>query len=374
MWVLLAPALAAIAGPAGGPAPGPLPARPDTVDLYRWTRVGMLSPVARRALPRVYVPNTEDGTVSVIDPRTYRVIETLSTGRIPEHVVPGYDLRTLWVANDGDNSLTPIDPATGRIGPKLAVADPYNLYFTPDGRSAIVVAEGEHRLDFRDPRTMALRRSVAVPCRGVNHLDFTADGRRALVSCEFSGQVLALDLRARRVTASLRLAPPGGGRSMPQDVRAAPDGSVFYVADMLADGVFLVALDPLRQVGFVPTGTGAHGIVTGHGGRPFYVTNRGWHSVMGGRRGPGSVSVLDPATGTVLATWPVPGGGSPDMGNVSADGRELWVSGRYDDEVYVFDTATGALAHRIRVGRGPHGLAAWPEPGRLSLGHTGNMR
>ena len=62
------------------------------------------------------------------------------------------------------------------------------------------------------------------------------------------------------------------------------------------------------------------------------------------------------------------------MGNVSADGKELWVSGRYDDEVYVFDTETGQLTHRIKVGREPHGLCVWPQPGRYSLGHTGNMR
>jgi len=72
--------------------------------------------------------------------------------------------------------------------------------------------------------------------------------------------------------------------------------------------------------------------------------------------------------------WPIPGGGSPDMGNVSADGKELWVSGRYDGEVYVFDTRTGRLKHSIPVGREPHGLCVWPQPGRYSLGHTGNMR
>jgi YVTN family beta-propeller protein len=86
------------------------------------------------------------------------------------------------------------------------------------------------------------------------------------------------------------------------------------------------------------------------------------------------VSVLDFATDSLVANWPIPGGGSPDMGNVTADGRELWVSGRYDSEVYVFDTRTGRLEHRIPVGREPHGLAVWPQPGRYSLGHTGNMR
>ena len=104
------------------------------------------------------------------------------------------------------------------------------------------------------------------------------------------------------------------------------------------------------------------------------MTNRGAHTLRAPPRGPGSVSVLDPVARQVVATWPVPKGGSPDMGNVSADGTELWLSGRFDQEVYVFDTRSGRLLHRISVGRGPHGLTVWPQPGRYSLGHTGNMR
>ena len=82
---------------------------------------------------------------------------------------------------------------------------------------------------------------------------------------------------------------------------------------------------------------------------------------------------MDFATEKVEANWPVPGGGSPDMGNVSADGKTLWLSGRYDNVVYAFDTTSGE-ARVIRVGTEPHGLAVWPQPGRYSLGHTGNMR
>jgi DNA-binding beta-propeller fold protein YncE len=85
------------------------------------------------------------------------------------------------------------------------------------------------------------------------------------------------------------------------------------------------------------------------------------------------VSVIDFSTLKVVQTWPIPGGGSPDMGNVSADGRQLWLSGRYDDVVYVFDTDSGAVS-QVPVGMEPHGLTVWPQPGRYSLGHTGNMR
>ncbi|PYO31162.1 MAG: hypothetical protein DMD32_10510 [Gemmatimonadetes bacterium] len=361
---------------AAGPGAAQTPA-PDSVSagLYAAAGAGMLSPAARRAVPFVYVPNSKDGTVTVIDPLTYRVLRSFATGALPQHVVPSYDLLTLWVANNLGNTLTPIDPANGREGPSVPVADPYNLYFTPDGHWAIVVAERLRRLDFRDAHTMALVQSVPVECRGVDHMEFSADGHFAIATCEFSGELLKLDLATRRVVGYLLLDPDGlGARAMPQDIRASPDGHVFYVADMMANGVYLVDPDAFRRVGFVATGKGTHGIYPSRDGRRMYISNRGWNTTAGGRHGPGSITVLDPATQRIVATWPVPGGGSPDMGNVTADGRELWLSGRYDSEVYVFDAQTGRLTHRIAVGREPHGLCVWPQPGRYSLGHTGNMR
>jgi DNA-binding beta-propeller fold protein YncE len=104
-----------------------------------------------------------------------------------------------------------------------------------------------------------------------------------------------------------------------------------------------------------------------------YVANRGSHKARGAPRGPGSIAVINFHSRRVETTWPIPGGGSPDMGNLSADGKRLWLSGRFDNVAYAIDTTTGAVS-RIPVGREPHGLTVWPQPGRYSLGHTGNMR
>jgi YVTN family beta-propeller protein len=142
---------------------------------------------------------------------------------------------------------------------------------------------------------------------------------------------------------------------------------------MHADGVFVIDGDSFKEIGFIATGVGAHGLYPSRDGTKLYVANRGTHAIRGKPKGKGSVSVIDFATGKVDVTWPVPGGGSPDMGNVSVDGKQLWLSGRFDDVVYVIDTASGAMT-KIPVGKEPHGLALWPQPGRYSLGHTGNMR
>jgi YVTN family beta-propeller protein len=346
----------------GGAAPSAsgVPPLPDPHNVYAADGVGMLAPAVRGDPARIYVPNSQSNTVTVIDPSTYKVTHTFPVGALPQHVTPSYDMKTLWVDNDEGNSLTPIDPVTGGHGAPVPVTDPYNLYFTPDGRYAIVIAERLRRLDFRDAHTMKLHHSLSVPCPGVDHVDFTADGRYLLASCEFGASMIKVDVEAERVVGTLSLQPG----AMPQDVKLSPDGSVFYVADMMDGGVWMIDANTLGKVGFIATGAGAHGLYPSRDARYLYVSNRG----------EGTISVISFATRKVVKKWVLPGGGSPDMGGVSADGKVLWLSGRYNAEVYAIDTENGKLLARIPVGDGPHGLAVFPQPGRYSLGHTGVFR
>ena len=370
-------------GSPGGVTGRPVATRPA---VYARVAAGSLSAQARLARPLVYVPNARSNDVQVIDPRTYRVVSRFAVGREPQHVVPSWDLKTLWVNDDLGNDLVPIDPRTGRPGPKVRVDDPYNLYFTPDGKHALVMAERLRRIDVRDPRTMRLQRSIKVPCAGVNHADFTADGSWLLASCEFSGTLLVVPLSLDRVSGVINLngiATPGamdpakaraagpparslqrGASAMPQDVRITNDGRSFIVADMLRGGVWVVDVATRKVSTFVPTGKGAHGIYPSRDAKRLFVTNRD----------AASVSVLDATGRKVIAVWRLPRGASPDMGGLNVDGSELWLSGRYDGVVYVIATSNGRLLHTIKVGSGPHGLLVWPQPGAYSLGHTGNMR
>jgi YVTN family beta-propeller protein len=332
----------------------------SATNVYAADAAGSLSPVVRHDRPLIYVPNSQSDTVDEIDPSTFKVVRHFSVGALPQHVTPSYDLKTLYVLNDLGNSVTPINPRNGLPGRSIPVADPYNMYFTPDGRFAIVVAERLARLDFRFPHTFRLHHSLRVPCRGVDHMDFSANGRYLIATCEFSGQLLKVDVQHEQVAGLLTM--PSG--AIPQDVKLSPDGKVFYVADMGRGGVWKVSGAPFRVLGFIRTGAGTHGLYPSRNARVLYATNRA----------EGSISVISFATRKVIRTWRIPGGGSPDMGNVSANGRVLWVSGRWNGVVYAIDTRTGKLIAKIPVGASPHGLSVWPQPGRYSLGHTGILR
>lgn len=369
-------------------APGPtrtidvLPGMPPVIDannLYSEIRPNNLAPATKDASFLVYVPNERSGTVTVIDPVAKKVVNTYETGFIPQHVVPSYDLTRLYALNNNGNTITPFDPKTGKADKSMNIDNPYNLYYLPDGSSAMVVAEGRQRLDFYDPITWAKQSSSQLECEGVNHLDFAIDGKTFVASCEFEGTVIRYDVATKKQLGKIKVDTSHqvtGGvypHPMPQDVRVAPDGSKFYVADMTSDGVHVIDAASFTQIGFIPTGVGAHGLYPSRDGKKLYVINRGANR-FDVPKGKGGVAVVDFATDKVEAVWEVPGGGSPDMGNITPDGTELWLGGRYSGEVYVFDLVKGAFVTRIPVGQGPHGLTVWPQPGRYSLGHTGNMR
>ncbi|HYY89084.1 MAG TPA: YncE family protein [Chloroflexota bacterium] len=306
--------------------------------------------------PRVYVPHENGGDVVVIDPTTRQIVDRFSVGRVPHHVTPAYDLSRLYVSVMGASRLVEIDIRAGRPVRSIGVATPYNLYFSPDGSLAIVASEPNNRLDFFDPITWRPVARLPIRASGIDHLDFSADGQSLLVSAEFSGHVVRVDLEQLAVSGILAV----GG--LPIDIKLAPDGDVFYVANQGRHGVSIIDADALREVGFLRTGRGAHGLAISRDTRALYVSNRI----------EGSISVIDFASREVVDRWSI--GGSPDMLQVSPDGTELWASGRSHGAVYVVDTISGVLLERIRTGAAPHGLTYFPQPGRVCLGHNGVYR
>lgn len=208
-----------------------------------------------------------------------------------------------------------------------------------------------------DPHSWTLIKSVQMPSNGADHMDFGPPGTTyLLVSCEYDGQSIKVDWRKMRVLRTLNV----GG--MPIDMKLVPDGTRFLVANQGLSGVSVIDPHTMRAVRFIHTGDGAHGMAIGRDTKSVYVTNRL----------AGSISRINFATLNVTATWHV--GGSPGMAQVSPDGAQLWVSNRFGTTISVVDTTNGHVLRRIQVGKDPHGLTYFPQPGNYSLGHNGVYR
>ena len=354
------------AGSVDAPSPSPTPASAGSLgslaNIYAADGPGMFSPAVSAFPPRVYVPDELNGTVIVIDPLTFKILFRYPVGASPEHVTPDWDLQRLYVEAALGNRLTVIDPRTGRVIGYHTVPGPYNLYFTPDGKIAIVVRDaalhygGQQQLYFYNRQTWRLIKIVNVPWAGADHLDFSADGSYFLISTEYSGWVAKVSVAKMQVVDALYV----GGH--PIDVRLAPDGKTFFVADYVSGGVSIIDPVAMRVLGFIKTGRGAHGLSISRDNKSLYVTNRL----------AGSLSVIDIRTRRLVHTWHI--GGTPDMIAVSPDGTQVWISNRYSGTVTVMNAQTGHVIIVIHVGGHPHGLAYFPEPGRYSLGHNGIYR
>jgi YVTN family beta-propeller protein len=337
--------------------PTSLPA--PTYNVYANTLSGTVPCPLCELPPRVYVPNSMAGTVDVIDPTTFRVIDQYRVGAIPHHIAPAWDMSALYVDNEGSSSLTVLDIHTGRPTGQVNIPFPYNLYFTPDGTKAIDVVERLQRIEFRDWRHgWGLLGSVAIPWPGADHMDFSADGSYLMISTEYSGVVAKVDVNTMSLAGYVRV----GG--LPIDVKVSPDGQYFYVTNQGLMGVSVIDPVAMKVVQFIPTGRGAHGLQISRDTKSLYVSNRL----------EGSISVIDFATRSVTEKWHIPGGGSPDMLQLNPEGSQLWASGRYHATVYVFDTTTGAVLAKIPVGSEDHGLTYFPNVGRYSIGHNGVYR
>ena len=343
-------------GAVGGAVPGALPEANSSERLRRRHEAEGVRPAVAGDPERVYVPNTLDGTISIIDPKTFKVIRTMDVGGQPHHITPAWNLRRLYVDNPALDRLSVIDPRTTKVTGSIPVASPYNLYFTPDGTKAIVVAEYDNLIEFRNPHTWKAHQAHPhpVPGRGPYGL-----------------------LRERPVPAGeLRV----HGRGVPdqhgadEDHRRDPCGRPSDRREGVPgrEGVLRREPGPQRRVGDRP---GAHASDRVHqDGRRRPRVRRVARCEEALRQQPDRRIDLGHRfrTRRVVATWHI--GGSPDMLQVSPNGKQLWTSNRFGDTVTVVSTRTGRVIHRITVGRGPHGLCFFPEPGRHSIGHNGVYR
>ena len=369
-------ALIALSTPQAQAAPlAGMPKLLDKNNIYAADTPNNFAKIVKNDPTYLYVPNTQSNTVQVFDQKTYKMISRTKVGREPQHVVPSWDLKTLYANSDKGNVLTPFDPNTGKPGKPISVKDPYNLYFTPNGKYAVVMSEAMKQIVFRDPHTFAVKKTLNTKCPGVNHADWSADGNTFVATCEFSGTIIEVDTNKMKVINSQFIPDtytihsknthnglPNMG-PQPQDIKLSPDGKTYYIADMMSDGIWKMPA-PWGKLTFIHTGIGAHGLYVTRDAKDLVISNRN----------EGSISILDFATNKVIHKWKIPGGGSPDMGGISADGKIFWVSGRYDNAIYAIQLSDGKLITKIKTDKGPHGLAVWPQPGRYSLGHTGIMR
>ena len=292
--------------------------------------------------PPVFVLNSLDATVSVVDPADWSEKQRIATGKEPHHLYLSPDESSLIVANSAGDSLTFLNPRTAEVQRVVyGIIDPYHLRFSPDMKWFVTAGNrlnhvDIYRWDGKEPKLVKRIPSGKTP----SHIWIDAKSTTAYVTMQDSDELVAVDL----ATQTIRWRVPTG--PMPADIFGIHDGKTLLVGLTGSDGVqvFDVAAAQPKPVGKILTGKGAHAFRSAGDGRSVFVSNRVANSI----------SRIDLQTLQVVDTYPVPGG--PDCMDVSADGKTLYVTSRWAKKLSVVDLAAHKVVRQVPVGRSPHGV------------------
>ena len=282
------------------------------------------------------VLNSDDDSLSVIDTESYKETARTHIGRQPHHLTVSPDGQTLILAMAGGNELVFIDRPTGAIRQRVEVSDPYQVGFSPDAKWFVTTSLRLDRVDIYNAATYQLVYRLPAS-KTPSHIGFSPDSGTAYVTLQGSDQLIAIDVASGK---SKWVVPVG---RQPAGVFVRPSGTVL-VGIMGSDHIAEVDPKDGNIIRRIKTDRGAHNFLLSPDRKTLYVTNRV----------AGTISALNADTLDVTATLPAPGG--PDDMALSADGQELWVTGRWRASVNVIDRASGTLKAQIPVGRSPHGI------------------
>jgi YVTN family beta-propeller protein len=284
----------------------------------------------------VYVLNSRDATISVLDAVTGAEKTKVPTLREPHHLVYTPDRREIIVGDSAGNEFQFIDPATAAVTRRLRISNPYHLLYSPDRSMLTVASLRRDQIDIYDGATFELRHRLSVPDMP-SHIAWSPDSRVAWVTLQGNSRMAAVEA----ATGRLMWTQPTG---------KTPAGIVFdrrhgiLVANMGEDNISIQSPEDGRIIRRVRTGAGAHNIFPSPDGLFHYVTNRVANTI----------TALDAETLAPLRTLRAPG--APDCLDFSGDGKQLWFTQRVANRVGVMDIETGAVVANIGVGRSPHGI------------------
>ncbi|MGH6628069.1 MAG: YncE family protein [Burkholderiaceae bacterium] len=302
-----------------------------------------ISPLPAGAQSRpIFVLNSLDANVSVVDPASWKESKRISTGKEPHHLYMTPDEKSIIIANALADSLTFIDPRTAEVQRTVrGILDPYQLRFSPDMKWFVTAANRLNHVDIYrwDGRDLTLVKRVA-SSKTPSHLWIDSKSTTVFVSMQDSDELVAVDLATQTIKWRVKTGP------MPADVYGTADDKTLLLGLTGGNGVevYDVSGKEPRRTKVIATGDGAHAFRAAGDKRHVFVSNRVANTI----------SKIDLQTLEAVGHYSAPGG--PDCIEVSADGKLLMVSSRWARKLTVIDTESRKIVHQVNVGKSPHGV------------------
>jgi YVTN family beta-propeller protein len=300
---------------------------------------------AGKPRPPIFVLNSQDANVSVIDALTWKELQRIPTGKEPHHLYLTPDDKSVIVANAASNSLTFIDPVTAQVQRTLRdIADPYHLRFSPDMKWFVTAANRLHHIDIyrwmpAQAQPLVLAKRIEAP-KTPSHLAIDSRSSVAYCTLQDSDELVAIDLASLSVRWKFKLG------KMPADVFLTRDDRHLLIGltgDKVVEILDVAGPEP-KRVKRLETGAGAHAFRARGDGKHLFVSNRVANTI----------SMIELGGFTVAAQLPGPSG--PDCMDVMSDGRTLLLTSRWSGQLTVIDIESRQVVRQVKVGRSPHGV------------------
>jgi YVTN family beta-propeller protein len=300
--------------------------------------------------PPIFLLNSLDASISVIDPVSWKETKRIPTGKEPHHLYMTPDQKSLIVANALSDSLMFVDPKTAVVQRTVrGIVDPYQLRFSPDMKWFVTAANRLNHVDIYrwDGNELSLVKRVPTG-KTPSHLWINTTSSTIYSTMQDSDELVAIDM----ATQTIKWRSKTG--AMPADVFGTPDDRFLLIGMTGAEGVevYDVTGAAPKLIQTIKTAKGAHSFRAAGDKRHVFVSNRVANSI----------SKIDYQTMTVVDTLPGPSG--PDDMDVSSDGRTLFLASRWAGKLTVIDVASRQVLRQIKVGKSPHGVWTLDHAGR----------
>ncbi|MBC7609924.1 MAG: YncE family protein [Polaromonas sp.] len=325
--------------------PGAASSAPSALASSAPVTTSLAAPAAGSITSPVFVLNSLDDSVSVINASNWTETKRIATGKQPHHLYLTPDEKSLIVANALSDSLTFIDPKTAEVQRTVrGIMDPYQLRFSPDMKWFVTAANRLNHIDIYkwDGKDITLVKRVPTG-KTPSHLWIDSKSSTVYSTMQDSDELIALDLASQTVKWRTKTG------SIPADVYGTSDDKFLLVGLTGGDAVEVYdvsdkASKEPKRVKVIKTGAGAHAFRAFGDGRHVLVSNRVADSI----------SKVDLQTMEVVDKFPAPGG--PDCIDVSRDGKQILVTSRWARKLTIIDIATRKIVRQVNVGKSPHGV------------------
>lgn len=294
-----------------------------------------------------YIPNADEGTISVINTKDDELTKTLKIDSVlSDGIEASKDGKWVFAGNYSKGELLVIETDSGKIKKKVATGkNLHGIDMTPDGKY-LYLASGDFKegkefnyITIVETNSHKIVREIPTTSKSPAHIDFSRDGSLAYVANILSNDITLINTQTYEIIATI---PVG---TIPNEVEPSADDKFLYVANVTDGTVSIVDLIKKKEIKTIKTGDGTHGLAISRDGRYLYASNRTSNDLV-------KVDLK-----SLKVTNKVITGKTANHVSFVPESRKLYVTNKDSNDLTVVNADTMKVLAKVSLGKTPHEIS-----------------